>query len=161
MNNETVEAMSKLYGMYEKQKQQMYYQEVIDRALDEFVRNPERIKDPYKMCVSALGSSKKVVKSRSNKQAYVYDSENYENIFQGEDLSLNEYLDDVVNIDTINKVVKNERYAHIIKMLYYGAKADDIMIEYNISNKHANTLISRARLYAKNRFEKEHLYDKN
>ena len=55
------------------------------------------------------------------------------------------------NENELNSIITNKKYAKILIVLLGGGTASDIAGLFGISNKHANTIISRARKYAQNK----------
>lgn len=149
MTKQTIDAMIYLYNLNRKNKN-IYKQEVVDRALDEFVRNPERETNVYKLTKSALGSSKKVISSRNEKQYVIKNEEQYSNFFESIESNNIDY-EYIEQIDYINSIITNKKYAKILIILLYGGTASDISVLFGISNKHANTIISRVRKHAQNK----------
>lgn len=149
MTKVTIEGMLYLYESLDKSRQNPYFTEVYERALNEFVRNPDRTGDIHNLVRSSAGSAKKVINTRKKHEFEISDEEKYNFYFDSKDISLEEEAKNLENIDYISKVIKNRGYAEVITMLYDGLTAADIAIIKGISQKHANTLISRARAYAK------------
>lgn len=149
MTKQTIDGMIYLYHLNEKNNN-IYNQEVVDRALDEFVRNPERENNVYKLTKSALGSSKKVISSRNEKQYIIKNEDQYSNFFESIESNNIDY-EYIEQIDYINSIIANKKYAKILIVLLGGGTASDIAGLFGISNKHANTIISRARKYAQNK----------
>lgn len=149
MTEQTIQGMLCLYSRLDRFKENSYYTEIAERALNEFVRNPSRNTSFEFLVNSACGSAKKVLKNREKYQQPIVDEDKYEYYFNSEDTSSQTY-DDIENLNYIEKMIKNAKYAEILCMLYNGHDAKSISVVKGITQKHANILISRARKYAKN-----------
>ncbi|WP_099335656.1 hypothetical protein [Clostridium cadaveris] len=150
MTEQTKNGMLNLYKLAQRYNTSQYQTDVIERALDECVRNPNRDNEPENIIKSSMGSAKKVLKNRGKSKIELYDDEQYDKYLNPIDEFYDVPLKDVENINFIYSEIRNEKYASIIAMLYMGVDAAVISRKLNISIKHANTLISRARAYARN-----------
>ena len=150
MTEQTKNVMLNLYRLAQRYNTLQYQTDVIERALDECVRNPNRDNEPKNIIKSSMGSAKKVLKNRGKSKIELYNDEQYVQYLNPIDKFYDAPLKDIENINFIYAEIKNEKYASIIAMLYMGADAAVISRKFNISVKHANTLISRARAYARN-----------
>lgn len=149
MTYPTIEGILYLYDHIKNSNQNSFLLERYERALDEFTRNPDRISSARNLVKSSLGSAKKVLDNRKKYQNPIYNDEQYNYYMDSSDNVSEIGFRDIENIEFIRSSVSNHVYADILVMLYEGYTAEDISREKGISQKHANTLISRARSYAR------------